>query len=81
MLALATKLGARVRGDEYETYSSPNQSYSHRDDVRLQKEDEARSLKLLRNDPLSPEKMRYYIIGFFVVLGVLGYFVGKWFER
>ena len=24
---------------------------------------------------------RYYIIGFFVALGILGYFVGKWFER
>jgi hypothetical protein len=81
MLALATKLEARVRGDEYETYSSPDDTYNHPDDVQLKKEDDARSLELLRRDPLSPEKMRYYIIGFFVSLGILGYFVGKWFEQ
>lgn len=81
MLALATKLRARVRGDEYETYSSPNDTYSHPDDLQLQKEDQARSLELLRRDPLSPQKMRYYIVGFFVALGGLAYLVGKWLER
>lgn len=81
MLALASKLGARVRGDEYETYTSPDDTYNHPDDVYLQKQDEARSLELLRRDPLSPEKMRYYIIGFIVALGIFGYFLGKWFER
>jgi len=81
MLALAKRLGARVRGDEYETYLSPDKTYNHPDDAQLQKDDEARSLELLRRDPLSPEKMRYYIIGFFVVMGILGYFVGKWFEQ
>jgi hypothetical protein len=81
MLALAAKLGARVRGDEYETYISPEDTYSHPDDVALQKDGEAKSLEMLRRDPFSPQKMRYYIIGFFVVLGVIGYFVGKSFER
>ncbi|MBT9137012.1 MAG: hypothetical protein DDT34_02098 [Firmicutes bacterium] len=81
MLALASKLEARVRGDEYETYTSTVDTYNHPDDVHLQKEDGARSLELLRRDPLSPEKMRYYIIGFFVALAILAYFAGKWFER
>jgi hypothetical protein len=81
MLTLASSLGARVRGDEYETYTSPEETYSHPDDVALQKEAEAESVELLRRDPLSPSKMRYYIIGFFVVLGVLAYSLGKWFER
>lgn len=81
MLTLASSLGARVRGDEYETYTSPEDTYEHPDDIALQKEDEAKSIELLRRDPLSPAKMRYYIIGFFVVLGILAFSVGKWFER
>jgi hypothetical protein len=81
MLELASRLGARVRGDEYETYTSSGAAYKHPDDIQLQKEDEAQSAELLHRDALSPRKMRYYIIGLFVVLGVLGYSVGKWFER
>jgi hypothetical protein len=81
MLTLAVSLGARVRGDEYETYTSPEDTYNHPDDIALQKEDEAKSLELLRRDTLSPAKMRYYIIGFFILLGILAYSAGKWFER
>lgn len=81
LLTLATRLGARVRGDEYETYTSPGDTYNHPDDLELQREDEAKSLELLRRDPFSTEKARYYIVGFFVVLGILAYAVGKWFER
>ena len=81
MLTLATSLQARVRGDEYETYTSPEDTYKHPDDLALQRKDEAESLELLRRDPLSPKKMRYYMIGFFVVLGILAYSVGRWFER
>ncbi len=81
MLALAAKLGARVRGDEYETYISPEETYNHPDDIALRREDEAMSRKMLRRDPLSPQWVRVYIIGFFGVLGVIAFLVGKWFER
>jgi hypothetical protein len=81
MIALADKLGARVRGDEYETYSSSESSYVHPDDAALRKVDEAKSLAMLRRDPLGPYWMRVYIISFFVVLGLAAYLVGKWFER
>jgi hypothetical protein len=33
MLELAGLLGARVRGDEYETYRTPDQTYPHPDDA------------------------------------------------
>lgn len=81
MLTLATRLKARVRGDEYETYTSPEETYNHPDDLELRREDEAKSIELLRRDPASPAKTRYYIIGFFIVLGIVAYSVGKWFER
>jgi hypothetical protein len=35
MLELAARLGARVRGDELETYRSPTETYHHPDDERL----------------------------------------------
>ena len=81
MLALATRLQARVRGDEYETYATPDQTYEHPDDVVMRSRDEALSLEMLRRDPLGPQRMRLYIIGFFAVLGCVGFLVGKWFER
>ncbi len=37
MLQLAERLGARVRGDEFETYRTPEESYLHPDD-RAEKE-------------------------------------------
>lgn len=35
MLELASALGARVRGDELETYRTPDEWYTHPDDERL----------------------------------------------
>jgi hypothetical protein len=37
MLALADRLGARVRGDELETYRTPEDYYNHPDDERERK--------------------------------------------
>jgi len=80
MLRLAGQIGARVRGDEYETYETPERTYDHPDDAILRIQDEERSRELLARDPLSPTRMRNYIIGFFVVLGVIAYLVRSWFE-
>ena len=38
MLAIANKIGARVRGDEYETYLNTNETYTHDDDIDLIKD-------------------------------------------
>ena len=81
MVALAKRLGARVRGDEWETYDSTNKTFHHPDDVPLRKEAEARSKALLAHSTHEQRFIRTAIVGFFVVLGVIGYFVGKWLEQ
>lgn len=81
MLVLAKHLSARVRGDEYETYETPERTYSHPDDEFLRKQDESQSREILSRAPLSPTKVRNYIVGFFVFLGLIAYLVGSWIER
>lgn len=80
MLALARELGARVRGDEFETYATPQQTYSHPDDERLKRVALAQSAQLLAEHRAVQKRIRYYIWGTFAVLGALGYLLGKWFE-
>lgn len=81
MLVIAKHLSARVRGDEYETYETPERTYSHPDDELLRNQDEAQSREILSRDLLSPTKVRNYIVGFFVFLGLIAYLVGSWIER
>jgi hypothetical protein len=81
MLVLANHLSARVRGDEYETYETPEQTYSHPDDAFLRIQDETKSRETLSRDPLNPTKVRNYIVGFFIFLGIIAYLIGSWFER
>jgi hypothetical protein len=47
----------------------------------LRKEAEASSRALLAGSMQEQRFIRNVIVGFFVVLGVIGYFVGKWLER
>lgn len=81
MLELARELGARVRGDEFETYATPEQTYAHPDDKRLAQAARADSAQLLAAHVAEQRRIRNAIIGFFVVLGAIGFLVGKWFER
>ncbi|MYN03377.1 hypothetical protein GTP41_14875 [Pseudoduganella sp. DS3] len=80
MLALARALNARVRGDEFETYSSPQESYAHPDDKRLAQVARADSAQLLAQHMAEQRRIRNGIFAFFAVLGVLGFLIGKWFE-
>jgi hypothetical protein len=80
MVRLAGALDARVRGDEFETYSSSDETYSHPDDVQLGKEAEAASKLLLKAHLREQRVIRNGIIAFFVALAAIGYFIGKWFE-
>lgn len=43
MIALATALKARVRGDDLETYETPDRWYTHPDDEALRQQADARS--------------------------------------
>ena len=81
MVALAKRLNARVRGDEWETYDETGNAFQHPDDIPLRKEGEARSTELLAKSMQEQKFIRNAIVGFFVVLGVIGYFIGKWFEQ
>ena len=81
MLALARILKARVRGDEFETYDSLEKTYFHPDDRSLRYEAEARSKAIISKSTLDQRLIRNGIVGFFFVLAVVGYWVGKWFEK
>lgn len=80
MVALAKRLNARVRGDEWETYDETGKSFQHPDDIPFRKEGEARSTELLAKSMQEQRFFRNAIVAFFVVLGVVGFFIGKWFE-
>lgn len=81
MVALAKRLDARVRGDEWETYDATDKTFQHPDDVPLRKEAEARSKALLTRSVHEQRFIRNAIVGFFVVLGAIAYFVGKWLKQ
>jgi hypothetical protein len=80
MLALARQLDARLRGDEFETYESADKTFLHPDDVQLRKAALAQSTALRADSMREQRLIRNVIVGFFLVLGALGYLVGKWFE-
>ena len=67
MLEVATFLGARVRGDDFETYRTPTETYDHPDDEEL------RSLAgpLGTREPSSREKViRWIKIGALMLLAL-----------
>lgn len=80
MLILAKHLGARVRGDEFETYESIDKTFFHPDDLQLRKEAETQSRALLSDSMREQKLIRNVIVGFFIALASVGYLVGKWFE-
>lgn len=80
MVRFASALGARVRGDEFETYRSADDTYNHPDDVQLAKEAGDASRPLLEAHLREQRRIRNGIIAFFIALGAIAYFVGKWFE-
>lgn len=81
MVALAKRLDARVRGDEWETYDSTDKTFQHPDDIPLRKEAEARSNAYLARSMREQKFIRSAFVGFFLVLAGVGYFVGKWLEK
>ena len=80
MIELAGALDARVRGDEFETYETGERSYAHPDDIKAMRDAERGSRNLLAQELRQQRRIRRGVIGFFVVLGVAGFLVGKQFE-
>lgn len=71
MLALATHLGARVRGDELETYRTTNETYLHPDDAEEKEESEAQSRAWRRREQLKFWTFRVLFICMAALLGFL----------
>ena len=63
MIALANALGARVRGDEGETYRSPDDAYAHPDD-----EDDRRAAAALSAQWARRERRTWIVRGIVVAL-------------
>ena len=71
MIAFAKHLGARVRGDEFETYQSPNETYIHPDDAEEQTETDEEIEAWRRRELLKLWAIRAAFIGGAALLGFL----------
>lgn len=80
IINFAKELGGRVRGDEFETYITADETFTHPDDIILRKIEEEKSAAMLQKDISSQKRIFHVIIGFFLLLGLIGFLIGKWFE-
>lgn len=71
MLELAKQLGARVRGDELETYRTVNENYLHPDDAEEKAAAEKEGYELVRRVKRRRLVLHGCIFGTFAVLGLL----------
>ncbi len=69
MIELAGLLGARVRGDELETYRTPDETYQHPDDSELIAEAAELSRKMASRQRSRDWFARFVMIGVFVLIG------------
>lgn len=80
MIDIASQLGARVRGDDFETYISPSKTYFDKNDLNEKEKAEAESVELLRSAGQTQLNIKRAIILFFIVLGAIAFIIGKLFE-
>lgn len=71
MLALATHLGARVRGDELETYRTAEETYLHPDDKQTKQDSQAELRAWERRETLKLWMIRAGVIGAAALTGFL----------
>lgn len=72
MLDIADKLGARVRGDENETYITPDETMMHPDDAPLFQEEAARR----KRENLHSRKVKLLVmLGAIILFSLLGFFM------
>ena len=77
MVSIAEKIGARVRGDELETYTSTGQAYIHKDDEQLVLETEKLNANMRRDTKRRQYLLNICIFGsfslFLIVFNYLGW--------
>jgi hypothetical protein len=73
MLELAEPLNARVRGDEYETYLTPDETYTHPDDALQVARERERVMLLTRNGRIKQWAVQSIIFMVFLLLAWLVY--------
>ena len=71
MLELAERLDARVRGDEFETYRTPQDSYFHPDDRKAFAQAHAEVDAMIRRTRLRSYVLNAAIIAIFILLGLI----------
>ncbi|AKJ29208.1 hypothetical protein AAW51_2517 [Caldimonas brevitalea] len=81
LLDLAKRLGARVRGDEFETYETVDRTYFHPDGIQARGDAERESKAMLADHLKTQRIIRIGIIGCFAALAAAAYFIGKQFEK
>ena len=77
MLNLAERLGARVRGDELETYITPEETYIHPEDKRAAEEAKRLTVDIVRRTRRRQWTVNIAITGTFVLLGLLVAYCSK----
>jgi hypothetical protein len=71
MLEFAAHIGARVRGDELETYRTPTESYLHPDDAEAKSASEAHTGMLIGRTRLKSIALRAAVVGAFALIALL----------
>ncbi len=71
MLGLASDLGARVRGDEFETYNDDLTTYNHPDDVKAKGQAAESGEELMRKARKRQWKLNLSIASFFIVIALI----------
>ncbi|MEH6435602.1 hypothetical protein [Massilia sp. DD77] len=77
LILLAEVLGARLRGDEFETYDSSGGTYFHPHDVILEREAVAASEALLGPMRRGPRLIRKGIVLCFMLLAGAAYYLAR----
>ena len=81
MIALASKLGARVRGDNFETYRSADDTYFDAEDAEDRAKSELEGRLILNSSKTADLKIKIAIVFIFALVGAFAYFVGSLFEK
>ena len=81
MVALASELGARVRGDNFETYRSADDTYFDAEDAEDRVKSELEGQRILNSSKTEDLKIKIAIVIIFSLVGAFAYFVGSLFEK
>jgi hypothetical protein len=75
MLALAGRLGARLRGEELETYRTPTETYAHPDDAPAKQAADAWGEQAKREARRRGRRLNAVLLGVFLLLVLLAWLI------